>query len=279
MFTYQEAMKKIFQDIILIYKNFWHWNLSKITLFIYAIVASFVFSIPFLAGAFWGMYKLLPYLNTIPVSEPQQVLGVLIQNLPYTLLLILCGLSILAIVIFFFTYLYYLLTHVYKGYLDGVQLPVSKNYYFSWSHIQKSMAVVSWMSLYLLVPIISGLVLFFAIGALSFVFPDTTSAKFILGIVGLIGLLGIFFLFIYYSTRLSFSISALADSTDMARSAKSYTDESFALTKNRFWRVLAIIFTYISVIVIILKIFNSIETSSNAIVSFLMSVISFLLID
>lgn len=163
MLTYKATLAAIWNDVKLVYKNFWHWNLSKVVLTTYATLASFIVSIPFLVGIFWGLYQVMPYFNALKVNDIDGGLKIILSQLPYILLILFFGLIVLSVVIFFFSYLYYLLTHVYKSYLDGEKLAIGKNHYFSWTHMWKFMGVFSWLSLYFLVPIVIGVVVFFGI--------------------------------------------------------------------------------------------------------------------
>ncbi len=47
---YVSDLRPIASDVAEPYRNFLHWNLSKLAIFLYALAAGFVASIPFLAG-------------------------------------------------------------------------------------------------------------------------------------------------------------------------------------------------------------------------------------
>lgn len=48
MSSYTAHLKRIFQNIVLLYRNFFHWNVSKICVLIYENVLGLVVSLPFL---------------------------------------------------------------------------------------------------------------------------------------------------------------------------------------------------------------------------------------
>jgi flagellar biosynthesis protein FlhB len=125
-----------------------------VVLYVYAILATLVFSAPFFILGFWGMYQMLPQVQAIPMNAPEQVLNVIFQNIPSILLILFSGLIILTVATIFFSYIYYLLTNIYKNYLDGQKLPIFSNHFFSWKHLWKCTGVIGWASGYLLVPIL-----------------------------------------------------------------------------------------------------------------------------
>ncbi|EKD30522.1 MAG: hypothetical protein ACD_78C00022G0001, partial [uncultured bacterium (gcode 4)] len=47
--SYIVNLKEIFRNIILLYRNFLHWNISKICIFLYANIMGFIVSLPFVA--------------------------------------------------------------------------------------------------------------------------------------------------------------------------------------------------------------------------------------
>ena len=215
MLTYRQTLAAIFADIKLVYRNFWHWNLSKIVLFAYAILASFICSIPFLALILLGFYLISPALQGIPMNNQELIVGAILSNIPTLILMLVSGLVVLSILVYFFSYYYYLLTHVYRGYMDGKKLGYFENHYFSWKHIWKFMALISWVGLYLLVPIIGCFIVFLVIGILSIWTESGSFASILLSSVGVISLATAAFAFIYLAVRLVFASFALVESSDM----------------------------------------------------------------
>lgn len=279
MFTYRESLKTIAQDTLLVYRNFWHWNLSKVVLYVYAILATLMVSAPFFILGFWGMYRILPQVQAIPMNEPEQVLNVIFQNIPSILLIFFSGLIILTVATIFFSYIYYLLTNIYKNYLDGQKLPIFSNHFFSWKHLWKCMGVIGWASGYLLIPILIFGVLFIGIAGLSFLVGESTAGKILLGGLGFASFLGSAFLFSYYSVRILVVFPALVDTDNMEKKTKVYIDESFALTKDKFWKISGLVAPFLVTVIILSQIFYNIKENALSFVGFLISILSFVLIE
>ncbi len=49
---YWQYLKQIAHDIERLYRNFWHWNLSKVAIFTATLLTSIVLSLPFV-GIIW----------------------------------------------------------------------------------------------------------------------------------------------------------------------------------------------------------------------------------
>lgn len=126
MQNYIANLKQISQNIILLYRNFFRWNISKIYIFLYANIMGFVVSIPFVGVI---VYQYFANYSTLGLSvSPETFLLNNIGNIIITLLSLLC---ILTIFISTYTYGNFLLQNVYKSYLVGEKLPYTKNLYFS----------------------------------------------------------------------------------------------------------------------------------------------------
>jgi len=279
MLTYRQSLSKILNDIVLVYKNFFHWNLSKIVLFSYAILASIFLSLPFLAIIIFCMYLIAPSLKEITMNNQELLVEALLSHIPAILIILLSGVIILTILVFFFSYFYYLLTHVYHGYLEGKKLGYFENHFFSWKHIWKYCGVIGWTGLYLLIPIFGFFILFVVVGIASIWVEAESVVSYILSGIGILGIIATICGFLYYLIRLVFATYALVETKDMSLNAKTYTDESFSLTKNNFWKTLGLLAPFIIGFVIISQIILSIQENSNSAISVLLGIVSFLCLD
>jgi hypothetical protein len=126
MQNYIINLKQIFQNIMLIYKNFIHWNISKICIFLYVNIVGFVVSIPFVGIIVYQYFSRYSALG-LSVSAEE----FLFNNIGTVILTILLLLCIITIFISTYTYGNFLLQNVYKSYLVGEKLPYTKNLYFS----------------------------------------------------------------------------------------------------------------------------------------------------
>gem|GEM_PF-5963078 len=146
--SYLSNLKHIGQDILLLYRNFIHWNLSKILIYLYANIAGFILSLPFL-GIF--IYQYITVYSSLMVEADMQtfMMGHFISVLISMLLIVI----VVTIFICAYSYSYFLMQNVYKSYLAGKKLPYKDNLYFSWKHIRAYIGILGWISLYLLGPI------------------------------------------------------------------------------------------------------------------------------
>lgn len=238
--SYIANLKQIFGNIILLYRNFFHWNISKICIFLYANIVGFIVSIPFVGVIVYQYFTSYSKLG-LSVSAEEFLFGN-IGTIFITLLVILC---IATIFICTYTYGNFLLQNVYKSYLTGEKLPFTKNLYFSGKHFRAYIGILGWMSLYLLAPIMTGLILVIPFGILA-----KTSLGLSVFVVGGISMMFFFALlvwFIYLAIRLIFSYYILLYSEEVNR-AKVYIDESFHLTKQKVWKIIFLILPFIVMI-------------------------------
>lgn len=159
MQSYSTNFQKIFGNITLLYRNFFHWNISKIYIFLYANIVGFIVSLPFVGVIIYQYFTSYSKLG-LSVSTEEFLLSN-IGTIIITVLLILC---IATIFIATYTYGNFLLQNVYKSYLRGEKLPYTKNLYFSLKHFRAYMGILGWISLYLLAPIMTGFVLIVPFG-------------------------------------------------------------------------------------------------------------------
>ena len=237
MKLYIDNLQQIFNNIVLLYKNFFHWNISKICVFLYANIVGFIVSLPFVGVILYQYFTSYSKLG-LSVSAEEFFLGN-IGTLLLTVLLILC---IVAIFIATYTYGNFLKMNVYKSYLGGEKIPYTKNFYFSVKHFRTYMGILGWMSLYLLAPILIGLVLIIPIWII--VEMNLGISSLVIGGVSLILFVALLIWFIYLAIRLAFSYYVFLYSEDI-QAAKTYINESFRLTKRKVWKIIFLILPFL----------------------------------
>jgi hypothetical protein len=67
--TYSENLSSIWNDIVLLFKHFLHWNLSKIFLIINAWVIWLLVSMPLVYALYYCGYKIVPVLEAIKLGS------------------------------------------------------------------------------------------------------------------------------------------------------------------------------------------------------------------
>lgn len=246
----QNFIKSAFVDLKGLYKNFIHWNISKIILFLYSITLAFVSIIPliiiFLIYSYYSQIEAWMIVNWV-------INWVMSWNLFADLLMILL------VVIFFivYSYFYILLINVNNWYIDKNKLEYKKNDYFNFKKILKYINITNINSLILLIPIIIFAILMWILFLL---WPSQdellkmiiTSPFNYFTILSIIFLILCVILFLYLVYRLIFSYFLLADKDfySKEKSAFSYIKESFSITKkiSNIFKFLLVLFLLILVL-------------------------------
>lgn len=239
--AYWLSLSLIAYDISLLYKNFLHWNLSKLTIWLFAIVAGTILSLPAIGLILWAGYSILSTVPEASLSlfttsgDIDATLLSTLMNHTWTLIGvgILCVL-VIAIYGFTLTYAYFLELKLYEGYLTGNQLPIKKNLYFSKYHLRKFLGILGWTSLYVLYPIAAGVSVLFVLFLLThfnILSADNRTHIAILGTLALIGFLSCIAWMVVLSIRMSFGYMLLLGKEDAEKPAREFVNESFALSK------------------------------------------------
>lgn len=161
---YWISLRYIWNDVSLLFRNFIHWNLSKIAILGITFVISTILSIPFFAILWWISKGIVDSLGLAGLEAfftsgilPDSTLTSLLENIWVVGGIIGMILIILTIYTCIMSYGYYLTVRVYQSYVDGAKLPILKNEYLNLKRLWKFMGVLGWSSLYLLIPISFGL--------------------------------------------------------------------------------------------------------------------------
>ncbi len=112
MQPYISNLRTISLNILLLYKNFFHWNLSKICIFLYSTIAGVIASIPFVGVMVYQFFASYRELG-VSVSGDEFMLS----HIPTVIITVIMLLCIVAVFICTFTYGNFLLQNVYKSYL------------------------------------------------------------------------------------------------------------------------------------------------------------------
>lgn len=239
--AYWLSLSLIAHDVSLLYKNFFHWTLSRLTIWLYAVVAGTVLSLPAIGLILWAGYNVI---STVPEASlslftasgdiDATLLGTLMNH---TWLLIGVGLlSVIVIAIYGFTltYAYFLELKVYEGYLNDVKLPIKQNLYLSKYHLRKFLGVLGWTSLYVLYPIAAGVSVLFVLFLLThfnILSAENPTHTMILGSIALVGFLSCIAWMVVLSIRMSFAYMLLLEKEDAEKPARAFVNESFTLSK------------------------------------------------
>lgn len=271
--NYKEDMLYILNNLKTVYLNFLHWNISKIIIRIYSILAWLIISSPFLVLAIYLIFKLSKVFNIQSLSLfistgdiDANLLTAFIGNIWTVLFLIL--ILILIIGFFAFTFMYgdFLIQNIYKWYLEKTKLPYSKNSYFSWTHIYKFLWVLTRNSLYLLIPVLillGGVLVLVILYRFWIIVNNLDNPNMLLWAVSLVYFIWTSFYLAYLAIRLSFSYVSLVYTDKISLPARFYVEKSFELTKWNIFKILSLwipflaLYSFISIILDILNLNNT----------------------
>ncbi len=117
------SLNFITRDLLTVYKNFFHWNLSKIVILGYTVLAGVILSLPFLALGIYLSYRVFSgvspesldsFMNSGVISE--QVFMMIGESIPSIFGIILLAITVFSILTVALTYGYVLMTRVYESY-------------------------------------------------------------------------------------------------------------------------------------------------------------------
>ncbi len=243
----------------MLYKNFIHWNISKIIIIIYSFLFSIIISLPFLWLLAYLSYNLFIQFDQkllqnflINGTINTELINIITTNIGIILIIFLLLSIILCIFLIIFTYGNLLLQNVYKSYLKWKILKYKENLYFSKQYFLKYIYTLWWVSLYMFIPVLFLLIFLLIIKilwSLWFITVNITDTwNILLWISTITVLLFIVILFIYLYIRLSFSYIALIYTKNIKNKTKIYIDESFTITKNKIFKIITLLIPLMLVI-------------------------------
>ena len=262
--SYWLSLRLIANDVLRLYRNFWHWNLSKVIILLVTLCLALLISIPFL-GAIW--FLLSGMVNNLGTESLQDILvtGTLSEDMLNALMsnywglggIIFCVASILAILTSMMTYGYYLTSRVYQSYINGARLSVLKNDYFSIPHFWKFLGILGWSSLYLMIPLLCGMV---GLGILMLLTNNgIVTSKLTIGT--LVGILAVAFFayFIFMAIRVMFSYMMMLDSDTLLTPTRTLVKRSIALTKGNVPKIISLVLPFAIAIAFVGAIFQTVK--------------------
>lgn len=235
--------KSILSDLLLVYKNFIHWNISKILITIFWFLLGILLSLPFFIilwlfiyfdSISWGQV-LSDYISsgTISMSLMAEVYNN-VWLLIWEWIILLWGVLFF---IFWYSFKSITITQLYLTYLDGEKLWYFKNFYFNFKVIWSYLKLLFFVILILLIPVIIFIIAFFIL-LYSFWWVENVFQllyKWDPNLFSIL-LLSVAFIcsltFIYLAYRLSFSYIILMDTKNYSEKSgiSFYIKESFRIT-------------------------------------------------
>lgn len=224
-----QLIKSIFLDILELYKNFLHFNISKILIYLVSLLIALVLALPFLI--IWFIY----------LSNNDYSINI------YDLLanqFLLVVWSILWLVFLFFVsawyyYSFLLLNNLNLNYIERKKLDFTKNYYFNFKMFWNYIKLFFYNFLILLSPVVLFTIWFFVLIIIFWGYDASLNAvlawasnSFSVSLV--IWLIICSLIFFYLSFRLLFSYVIFVQESKGTKFKKAsyYIKESFNKTKN-----------------------------------------------
>jgi len=244
--TFFDLLKKICVDISFLYKNFLHWNISKILILIASFLVWALLSLPFFL-LMWILALIDPIDWSSIFASDINIYMNIAQYLtihPFYLLaefiLFIIGITFLFL---WMSYQIILESNLYLHYFKKEKLPFKNNYYFDASKVSTYFGILGWIMIYLLLPII---VLIISFLVLFLIYKFLFVPEMILSAWVFIALVICFIWFLYLSYRLSFSYLVFLDRDNTAekQKPKSYVKKSLSLTS---WKVF---FKFLPIVII-----------------------------
>lgn len=237
---------KIYSDILLVYKNIIHWNISKLIISIASFLFWILLALPFLilATLIWYLspidWKSIFWAFYMGNSIDMFLLWEVFKNIAYFIFIIF---FLVFAVLFFFvwtSYKYPLLSKLYLSYIDGEKRNFFRgNDYFSFKTLWKYTIILAWQSLYLILPLIIFIALLFILVLLFGWFESVSymmwhSALNIFSVIVFILFLLSLVSFFYIIYRVQFALFSFVDKSyyDPNKKARYYVKDSISITKS-----------------------------------------------
>jgi len=235
--------KAIFWDIKLVYKNFVHWNISKVLIFLSSIWLWILLSLPFFIIAVIIAYldpinwKEVLYPLTSWTTIPMWLYMSFFQNIWFFILEIVLFILAIWMIYFWYSYKTLLFSKLNLSYINWEKLPYKENDYFNFKLIWAYFWVLWWGGLILFIPIIVFLVLFwilvFSLGWINSVVNLTNWWINTFTVLSLILFIITTISFIYLSYKITFSFINIVDSKRFPKIEKNtrvYIKDSFKIS-------------------------------------------------
>lgn len=234
-----QLIKSIFLDILELYKNFLHFNISKVLIYLVSLLIAFVLAIPFLI--IWFIYL----ANTGFSIDVYQLLA----NQFLLVAWIILWLILLFLVSAWYYYSFLLLNNLNLNYIKRKKLEFTKNYYFNFKFFLTYIKVFSFNFLILLSPVILFIIWFFVLIFIFWGYDASLSAvlawannSFSISLIAWLIICSLAFFYLLYRILFSYVILVEESKWTKFKEATYYIKKSFKLTNNipKIWKFLVI---------------------------------------
>lgn len=260
--TFMKKLPLMISDVLILYKNFIHWNISKVLIAFCSFLLGVLLAIPFFLVAFvvsllgpidWG--ELIGNL-ALGQSVWYEVLGSFLDSPVYVAIsAVFVILGVIAMILWM-NYNMLLHTNLYMSYAKGKKLPYFSNLYFHRTMFCYYTKVFFRVLGYVLTPWIIFIVFFVALYALHYVW---FLGEWVLVVLSLIAFVFCVLAFLYISFRFAFVYMVMLDKKDILK----FDNISKVLQKSReitrWWIILPFLWVVL-LFTIVFSPFHMVET-------------------
>lgn len=236
--------KAVFWDLTLVFKNFIHWNISKILIHLSSIWLGILLSLPFFI-----IIVIIAYIDPINWNEVlypitswsmiwASVYTSFFENIWFFITQILLFILAIWMIYFGFSYKIVLFSKLNLSYINWEKLDYKKNDYFNFKLIWAYFWVLWWAGLIIFIPVFIFLVLFwilvFSFWGISSVVNLTSGWINSFTVLTLILFITTVLSFLYLSYKITFSFVNIVDKDrfpEIKKNTRAYIKDSFAISK------------------------------------------------
>lgn len=256
--NYRENIIYIAKNIIKVYRNFFHWNLSKIVIWIYSRIFWIIINIPIAIVIVGILYSIsssvkLEWVNNLMLENKIDYwLVSLFLSKPFAIISVII-LSLVMLYLFIFAMMYWelLQQNIFINYIKWEKLKILKNYYLNYKLIWKFFKLFFVSFSLILLPIILAWI-YIIIILLSWYFVPfikdlLMTQNIYFSIINLLILASFFVILINIILRLPVVNYVLLYSDDFNKKPLMYIKEAFKITKGKTLKIIGLAIPFFAI--------------------------------
>lgn len=264
---YRDNLFYIARNILKAYKNFFHWNLSKILIWIYSRILWIIINIPFAVIIITIIYSISSSI------KPELINKLFIENkIDYSLVILFLNnpLAIISIIVLFFIMLYLFIfammywellqQNIFISYLKWEKLGLFKNYYLNFKLIYKFLKLFSIEIGLILLPIIVAWIYILLILIGWYIIPTlrelVMSQNIYFAIINILILIGFIIVTINIILRLTMTNYILLNSSKFDEKPSKFIKKSFEITRGELLKIIALGIPFLAISLIMWSIID-----------------------
>lgn len=256
--SYKENIIYITKNIIKVYRNFFHWNLSKIVIWIYSRIFWIIINIPIAIIVVGILYSIsssvkLEWVNNLMLENKIDYwLVSLFLSKPFAIISVII-LSLVMLYLFIFAMMYWelLQQNIFINYFKWEKLKILKNYYLNYKLIWKFFKLFFVSFSLILLPIILAwiyiIVILLSWYFVPFIKDLLMTQNIYFSIINLLILASFFVILINIILRLPVVNYVLLYSDDFNKKPLMYIKEVFKITKGKTLKIIGLAIPFFAI--------------------------------